>query len=84
MQSSRVGRTITTRVLPWTTINSTDRAKAEECRQHAQSSADLAIKLGFVTLALEWHELAKHRSRYLNSGACNRRATADGDVVTRQ
>jgi hypothetical protein len=58
------------------------RAKAEECERHARSSADLAIKLGFVTLALEWHKLAKHRWKYLSGGACNRRATADGNVVT--
>jgi hypothetical protein len=58
------------------------RAMAEECERRARSSVDLAIKLGFVTLALEWHELAKHRWKYLSGGACNRRATADGNVVT--
>jgi hypothetical protein len=58
------------------------RAKAEECQLHALSSADLAIKLGFVTLALEWHELAKHRWRHLDC-AQNRHATTGG-VVTLQ
>ena len=38
------------------------RAKAEECERHALTSADLMIKLGYVTLALEWHELAKEKS----------------------
>ena len=35
------------------------RAKAEECERHALASADVVIKLGYVNLALEWHELAK-------------------------
>jgi hypothetical protein len=60
------------------------RAKAEECQRHAQSLADLAIKLGFVTLALEWHELAQHRSRYLAGHARNRRATTASNAVTLQ
>jgi hypothetical protein len=60
------------------------RARAEECERHARSSADLAIKLGFVALALEWRELAQHRWRRLSGGARNRRATADGNVVTLQ
>jgi hypothetical protein len=59
------------------------RAKAEECQRHALSSADLAIKLGFVTLALEWQELAQHRWRRL-SGAQNRRTTTIGNVATLQ
>jgi len=60
------------------------RAKAEECERRALSSDDLAIKLSFVTLALEWHESAKHRWRYLSGGARNRRATTADNAVTLQ
>jgi hypothetical protein len=35
------------------------RAKADECEHHALISDDLVIKLGYVDLALEWHELVK-------------------------
>jgi hypothetical protein len=59
------------------------RAKAKECERHALSSADSAIKLGFIALALEWHELAMHRRKYLSGGE-NRRATTDSNVVTLQ
>jgi hypothetical protein len=48
------------------------RAKAEECERHALTSADLVIKLRYVTLAIEWHELAKKESRYLRVAPQNR------------
>jgi hypothetical protein len=35
------------------------QAEADECQHHALMSDDLVIKLGYVTLILEWHELAK-------------------------
>jgi hypothetical protein len=45
------------------------REKAEECDCHALISVDLAIKMGYVSLALEWHQLAKEVEIFQRRGS---------------